>query len=362
MKNVELIKIPYGTKDWYRWRNDHGLGGSEVPILFGFHSRYSSQAKLYNVKIGRFKENGEDSEATFWGRELEKIIKQKWTYYEPANGYLDNHKNKKVIREFQEVEAFAVNSKYPYLFASVDGLIKDGFSLINGEKIPLAVLECKTSTSLALSHYQNGIDPAHIFQIHVYFLVYELDYGEIVLLKDGRYLSVLPIERNEHLIEKIQILAQDFWFNKVIPGKEAYALFQDSESRGDLRGMSHYQGIIDRLEPMGDGGDGYTDFLNERWRETNTRAAGDYRNYNRAKLDKKYLEIMKLLNKERQKNIQMIRRDLHLQAADYFDFPEGGYYRVYRRGEDVVTYNRIKFVPDSKLIDGSFKRMLREVL
>lgn len=361
MKNVEITPIPYGTEDWYRFRNWNGIGGSEIPLLFGWHSRYDSEARLYNIKIGRFKDIRPDSEATFWGRELEKTIKDKWMHYHPKNGYIENYRDKKIIRKYSEINGFAVNKKYPYLFASTDGIIEDGFSLLNGETVHRGILECKTGTSLTLSHYANGIDPAYIFQIHLYFLVFGLDYGEIVLLKDGRYLSVFPIERSDSICQSIEIRAKNFWYNKVLPGREAYKNFLECEKKGDITGMSHYLGIVDSLEPTGDGGQGYSDLMNEHWRETNTRIPGDYKNFNRAIFDKKLLEIEKIIKKERKKNQQMLMRELHHKSADYFDF-ENGYYRVYKRGGDIVNDNRIKTDINLQMIESATQRAIREVI
>ena len=364
MNIVKTINIPYGTPEWHEFRLS-GIGGSEVSVLFGFQDKYGSPAKLYNQKIGRLEIPQIDNEAMFWGRELEHEILDKWQYYNGRVNYIDNFSLKQVQREYKKWDGYIVNPEYPHLFASIDGYFENGFSLITGETIEKGLIECKTITSQVSSHWKFGIPPGYVFQVHHYMLILGLDYAEIVILRDGRYLEVLPVERSESIINQIKDVTYDFWHNKVIPGRKAYQDYLLSEKLNRTELMGKHMLEVDKLEPMGDGSEGHKDFENERWKETSNRQPGDKKNYNRLVLDKKFLELGKILEREREKNVQMIRRDLRLSNSDYFEWDEG-YARIYKRknksGESVIFDNRLKYYPNEDDLTSAFKKLITNII
>lgn len=359
MGNIKTIDIPYGTPGWHEFRLN-GIGGSECSVLFGFQDKYSCPAKLYNQKIGRYPIEQIDNEAMFWGRELESQIITKWQYYDGRNPYIENYSKGEIKREAKRWDGFIVNDDYPHLFASIDGYFENGFSLLTGEEIPMGIVECKTITSQSSAHWKNGIPPGYIFQVHQYMIILEVKYAEIVLLKDGRNLDVLPIEYNQRIGDQIKETTYNFWNKRVLPGRKAYTDYLTAERIRKVDLASKYMYEVDKLEPEGDGSEGHKEFENERWKEKSNRSPGDTKNRNRLMLDKKYLQLQKILETQREKNIQMVRRDLRLSDSDYFEWDDG-YARVYQRGKSVVFDNRLKFYPDETELLTAFRNLMRDI-
>lgn len=356
---IKTIEIPYGTPEWHEFRKS-GIGGSEQSILHGFQDKYSSPAKLFNLKIGRIAHDSYDNEAMAWGRWLESTILDRWQYYDGENNYLDNHRDGNIIRRYRITDGFAVNDKYPWLFYSEDGHFEDGFSLSTGETIKKGLLECKTITTMSANRWEYGIPPGYIFQVHQGMLVHELDYAEIVVLKDGRFLSVYPIDRVDSICDTILKTSKAFWYDRVLPAKEAYSEYLYNERAGRTERAAEAMYLIDNLEPMPDGSDGHKDFENERWEESSLRADGDQKNRNRLILDKYLLEAEKMIKTQREYNIQMVRRDMRKQGVNALDYKDG-YVRIYKRrnGVNPLVDNRMKVKVDLDAVDLGVKRLLK---
>lgn len=357
---VKFHDVPYGTKEWLEWRQ-RGIGGSEISILFGFMDKYSSPAKLYNLKIGRIEPDAYDNEAMAWGRWLESTILNRWQFYDGSVSYLENYRENKVIRRFKQNEGFAVNDLWPWLFYSEDGHFEDGVSLITGEVIKKGLLECKTITTQSAARWEHGIPPGYLYQVHQGMLIHELDYAEIVVLKDGRFLSVYPVERSNMICNQIVNYSKDFWYNRVVPGREAYEQFLIHEKMGKTSMSGDYLFKVDDLEPMPDGSDGHKDFENQRWNETAEKQLGDEKNWNRLVLDKKFLETLNALKKMREQNIQMVRRDMRIAKVDSLEYDKNGYVRIYQRkgANSPQVDNRIKVKVDESAVERGIKRLIK---
>lgn len=240
--------------DWLQHRQ-RGVGASEIGSLMGL-SPYSSSTELFYQKVGLIPNDSIENEAMFWGKALEEVVAQKWMYWGgDANSMIDNHESKRVIRRCHRISAYINNPAYPQLFVSLDRKIVGKDNGSRGE----GCLEIKTISGFSANQWEGGIPIYHIVQLQCQLLVTDLHYGELAILKDGRYMDVIPFERNEEICKNIITLSTDFWYNRVLPSRELL-LKEGAELSNDEK-----MTLVQAYEPEPDGSDAYAQFLSARY-------------------------------------------------------------------------------------------------
>jgi putative phage-type endonuclease len=248
---LHISTLGMSKEDWLDFRM-RGIGASEIGSLMGL-SPYFSSTELFYLKAGLIPNSGVDNEATFWGKALEEVVASNWQYWGGSvESMIENVNQNKVVRRCQRVNAYLNNPAYPHLFVSLDRKIvgKD-----NGRE---GCLEIKTISGFSSNQWEGGIPIYHIVQLQCQLLVTDLHYGELAILKDGRYMEVIPFERNEEIVKNIVTLSADFWHNRVLPARE---LLAEAGAIGKDEAMT----LVQQFEPDPDGSDAYTQFLSARY-------------------------------------------------------------------------------------------------
>lgn len=302
----KVLRIRYGTKEWDSYRNN-GIGCSEIGTVFGLNE-YEPKAKLFHKKIGDMSFKQDYNRFMFFGHISEDEIAKLWEYYDPTiegGNLIENYQEKKKIRKCIKPNAIYINTKYPYLFGNPDRIIPKGqFDCVAFTKLKkTGILELKNTTSLMLNKWENGFPDSWILQIHGYMMLLETDYAEIAMKIDGNNFNVVPIARNEELIQLIDEKCREFW-EKVLKGREALknknlALTKEEEER--------YSAIIDELEPLPEESDAYIYYLRERYRPDYYKAIeGLLEHY---EIAKKIIQINKEI-KEKEKERDLLKNTL----------------------------------------------------
>lgn len=345
-KDLQVHTIPANTMPWYDFRS-RGIGGSDVGYLMGL-SQYKASIEVFYEKIGDTEPFMEDNEATFHGKYFEGYLKKMWEYWDGKDrGYIKNYQAGVKIREVKLIDSYIVNPKYPWLFASLDGLIPQGqFSLLKGapklEKP--GILEVKTISGFYMKQWEAGIPPQYLAQVHQYMLVLDLDYCEIILMKDGRYLSVLPIERNQKMCDRILEMTHDFWYERVEPAKalKKAKIMYEKDDRFDLAEQAIAQ--VHELEPPPDESPAYKEFLAKKLLFDPISKEGEQQQLFDAINYKKWSEAVKACENVKRGYENKIRHHMNEINADKLDFLESGYIALtQRKGSNKTTFNnRVK--------------------
>ncbi len=360
--DLEVYTIPANTPPWYDFR-EKGIGGSEVGYLMGL-SPYKSSVEVFYEKIGGIEQFMEDNEATFHGKYFENYVKDIWQYWDgQASGYIKNYQAQKKIRDVVQVDSYIINPKFPWLFASLDGIIPQGqFTLKNGAPLleKPGVLEVKTISSMYARMWEAGIPPQYLTQVHQYMIVLEVDYAEIILLKDGRYVEVLPIERDERLCEQILSITKDFWYNKVLPAKQLKedVVKHEQDDRMDL--SEEAQGEIHLLEPSPDDSEAYKNFQASKQLFDPIEVEGDQQSiftlaeHLKWGVVEKKAKAMKLLQENR------IRKTMADINADKMTFGDSGYCSLsVRKGSSKTTFrNGLKIEVNKEDIEDQIEGLI----
>ncbi len=356
-----ITRIPEHTDAWYEYRKS-GIGGSELSTVLGLN-KFDTVSRTYYEKIGAVEPRKIDNAKMFFGRYMEDKIAEIWQYYDGTpEGWIENFKNDKIVRQCRNVNGFVVNPSYPWLFGSFDRVqnIKGGINMITGEKLKTeAVLEIKTLSYWSSQMWTDGIPISYLIQIHCYMIILETDYAEIAILKDGNEFIVEKYQRDEALCKRIIDISKAFWHNLVLPGKAAQAKKREAEKAGNMAAIEECEADIQKYEPEPDQSEAYTEFMSERFLKERETVEGTMALYDLAKKDKVLNGIKGIIDDERTGIKNTFIKTLTLAGAEMVDFGKLGTADwSERKGAKNRTFNnRIKEKPTDDQLMAEFKKI-----
>jgi hypothetical protein len=376
--NLKIFYIPHHSDAWYRFRTtgitaedaamfkcdqfEGGIGGSEIGTVLSIN-KYSTPAKLFHEKVGTIQVAREDNQRMLWGRVLEEQIAKMWTYWDGSqDGYVENFNNNKIVRTCRNVNGYIWNPKYTWLFVSIDRLIniKDGFNLITGEKLTNeGILECKNMGYWANKMWEDGIPATYLAQITEQMIVLETDYVEVPMLIDGGRFHVEKFMLDEELAQQILRISKEFWYNRVLPGREAFRNRLHHEASGNIMEIEKYQGIIDSLEPEPDESEAYADFMEERFVKERELTIGTMAQFERAKKYRFLMNMRTHIEKVMQGIKNGFIKEFTERNTEAFDFGSMGYvnWSERKRAKSRTFNNKIKEKPTDEQVEEQFNKM-----
>ncbi|MDF0480248.1 YqaJ viral recombinase family protein [Vagococcus sp. PNs007] len=184
--NHAIKTVDMTREEWLADRQK-GLGGSDVATVLGLN-KYKSAFQLWLEKIGEFVPGELESEAAYWGTELEEVVAKEFSF----------RTDKKVRRRNMVFE----HPNYPFLRANID---RD----VVGEN---AILECKTASAYLAKDWEDDEIPAqYICQVQHYMNVLDCEFAYIAVLIGGQRFVWKRIERDQELIDIIIQRCTEFW-------------------------------------------------------------------------------------------------------------------------------------------------------
>jgi putative phage-type endonuclease len=361
-KDLQIFHIPYGTDEWYKFRQERGIGGSECGTVLGIN-KYDTSIRLYHEKIGTIEPRKDDNERMFFGRINEDTIAKVWQYYDGTkDGYIENYKNDKIIRKCRNVNGYIVNPKYPWLFISVDRLINidGGFNLITGEPLTTeGVLECKAMGYWSSKMWENGMPDSYLAQIHQYMAVMETDYAEIAMLVDGGDFRVEKVQRDDLLTERILSITKRFWYDRVLPAREALKKRDLADAEGNIEESEKNDTVIQYCEPDPDYSEAYNDFMEEKFVKERETITGTVELFQLARQDNFLRSLKTKIDKERTRIKNVFVKFLSDNSSEGVDFGNLGYvnWSLKKGSKNRVYNNKTKEKPSENYIDQEYEKL-----
>jgi predicted phage-related endonuclease len=272
-----------------------------------------SSLELFYKKLNDAAEFPEN-EAMHWGKALEELIANRWEYWEgTAESMIKNYLEENVVRRCRKINAYIINPEYPFLFASLDRVINQHENKKEG------ALEIKTISGFATKQWEHGIPPSYVAQLQQQLICSDLEYGEIAMLKDGRYMDVIPFERSAVICEKILLHTSAFW-QKVLKAREIM-LNENAASVEEVRSENGRK-EIHTLEPEPDGSESYGQFLSNRYVPEPIIITGDD---GHLRLAKQYVSLGERGTQiEEEQRLCSNKIKAHMEAAEVMDFGAAG--------------------------------------
>lgn len=194
-------------EEWLEERKK-GIGGSDAAVVLG-KSKWKNNVELWEEKTGK-RETPDISDKPYvrYGVQAEDYIRQIFALNYPE--YEVRHEENTIIK----------HPKYPFLFASLDGI------LIDKETGEMGILEVKTTEIVRSMQYENwkddNIPDAYYCQVLHYLNVTGFSFvklvAELKYSQDYQIRKTYTIKREE-VIEEMQYLEQEeikFWNNFVV--------------------------------------------------------------------------------------------------------------------------------------------------
>lgn len=263
------------NKDWLKFRRET-IGASEVAMTMGLDD-YRTLARLFWEKIGQ-RYDQIPSEAAHWGHVHEENIAHHWSYFTGDDkDYLVNMAQKGFKpRKYSRLSCYVINVQWPFLSMSMDFRVhKNQMSYFKGEKISYDYpLEVKTISNWVSQKFVNNVPINYVPQVTQQMLIWDCEYMEFAALRDGNKMEILPFEFSFDFGSQLLDSVTDFWENRVIPGREAFAKKEEiemkaeeaadlDEAEGILLSKEPYEAKIQELEPPPDTTKAYEAFYKE---------------------------------------------------------------------------------------------------
>lgn len=176
---------------WLKSRQQ-GIGGSDAGAILGVN-KWRTPFQVYMDKTQEINEPNEQSEAAYWGTELEDMVAREFS----------KRTGKKVRRR----NAILQSVEYPFMTANLDREIV-------GEK---AFLECKTVNAFGAKDWESEEIPAsYLVQVMHYLAVTGYEKAYIAVLIGGQKFVYKEVARDEELIKMIIQSEKDFWENFIV--------------------------------------------------------------------------------------------------------------------------------------------------
>lgn len=186
MKNIKLAENQT-REEWLALRRK-GIGGSDASIVCGIN-KYKSVIELWMDKTGQSVAD-EDSEAAYWGRTMEPIIREEFS--------------KRSGLAVRTVPYMMQNENYPFMLANVDGEVDD-------PQYGTCIFEAKMATIFKSSEWEPEIPEEYYLQIQHYMAVTGYQGAYIAALIGGNRFIWKFIPRDEKVIGLLVKLEERFW-------------------------------------------------------------------------------------------------------------------------------------------------------
>lgn len=376
--------VPTHSPEWFDFRTTGqrplkegdivypgGIGASESAKLIEdketgvpINEYPPSPAEMFEHKIGREIPEEQSNEKIFWGQTDEPIIGHVWQFWDgEPGGYVENHKkwvengkrDEDLIRKCYDAKYYLVNSKYPWLFCSLDKAIAPGSAnFITGELLTKpAPLEIKTIGHFTGKQYETGVPEQYIIQLHHQMIVTESDYGEIALKKAGQELEVRYYERNEELCKIIIDVTRDWWFERVLPARRFWQEYLKAEKKGRYKDAVQFQEKIDALQPGPNSTEAYRRWASGKYQRERSYMRGSFGTYMKLRqyeLAKAYMKIIEQMKNRRYNELLSLLVDNSVNEVVFDD----GYIRM---GKNKGIYTGLKTEFDPKEIKENIKKL-----
>ncbi|MHB8278710.1 MAG: YqaJ viral recombinase family nuclease [Candidatus Humimicrobiaceae bacterium] len=188
-------------ENWLKFRKK-GIGGSDIASILGLNP-YRSALALYFEKVTEEILPEEENIAAELGLELEPFLARKFEKWIKKTEDLD------VVLEREPY--ILQHPQYEYMLVNLD---RKFIHPIKG----YTPVELKTTSEFNRSNWEEDELPdSYYIQVQWQLLITEAKQAYIAYLIGNRNFNVKEIQRNDEVIERLIIAAQNFWGNNVIP-------------------------------------------------------------------------------------------------------------------------------------------------
>lgn len=308
--------VDMSPEQWLAFRHQ-GIGASDVSTVMGVN-RFKSSIALFYEKLGHPIFTMETL-PMFLGTERQEFIAKMWSFWAGSQeSVIQNWRAGTPIRKSKNVNAYAQNPRYPWMFVSLDREINKTDKKGNG------ALEIKEISGYEADKWEGGVPIGYIFQNQMQIGVCEYEFGELAVLRDNVEFNVLPFDASPIIWENIVNRTKVFW-DKVVEGRKIMTQRFEAHRTFNMALADELDAQLQALEPEPDGSEAYTDFMKQKYRIAEPGLmAGTLADLAIAREHKEIAGRMKELEEQKRLKENQLKNVLRADA-DKIDFGMDGY-------------------------------------
>lgn len=282
MKN-KITKVKWNSskrEQWLAQRSElSGLGtydvarfgSSDCSTIMGVN-KWSSRKKLFWNMLGMYRTEFNSFKLEM-GQRYEQVNRESFEAYTvDREGFDDRFCRGEKLRKLQSPKYFLLNSAYPHSFSSLDFVLpKKNVCPFIGEIIPKdRPVEAKFVNVNSYMSWKGKPSPMYNIQVQHQIMIMDSDAGYLSVISGGDYYDCFYIERDEQLIQEIDLALSDFQ-TRVLKAKQILKMIDEemANENYDVGFVETLQGMIVELEPEATASD--LEFVaNEMFPETNS--------------------------------------------------------------------------------------------
>lgn len=353
--DIVLHRVQTQSLEWHKERSK-GVGASEVPIILGKAKWENTNVwKLWQEKVGLVESDFKMTERMMHGMHMEDRIAEMWKYWKPnAEWYLDfirNYMNTEKVepqRQLFRLNAIVRNKNYPWLSANLDRVAPAGQYM--ADFITTAesnyLVEIKNIDSMVARHYEDDIPAYYHSQAQTQMMVTGTNYYEFAVFLSGNRLEVKGYYPDANLMSEIVDKTHDFWYNNVLPAREANQRANEYKDKGDFKG---YDDIITEIygkyEPEMRDDEQYHEYVRERFKHEYSLSekisyvmSGDKEIFDLAQRQALFSAISGVMDKESLKLKVQLEYILRENNVKVIEFDKGKITWFPNKGSDKPTF------------------------
>lgn len=185
-KIVSTENLSY--EEWLQLRKT-GIGGSDAAVILGI-SPFKSTWELWNEKVKELQTLPEETEAAYWGKLLEPVVREEFTARTGLRVYIEPY--------------LLQHNQYSFMQANLDGFLYDP---VYGN----CIFEAKTASAYKAGDWDEGVPDEYYAQLQHYMAVTGYQGAYIAALIGGNHFIWKFVERDKPYIRKLIQKEKLFW-------------------------------------------------------------------------------------------------------------------------------------------------------
>lgn len=371
--NPNLVHVEIATHDpeWFDFRTTGikgvyagGFGASEASKIMQIEAEKYRPVlpEMLEHKAGINRPQRRMTEAMLSGLLAEASILQRWEFWDNTDfGYLDRFLANEKMREFALVNSYIYNKRFPWLFCSLDAVIKKGWVSLNGtileEDCPL---ECKTIGFQASKAQKYDVPMGYVFQIQQQMLITETEYAEMCVLEGGNKFKVIQFVIDPYICERILEKTRAAW--EVVLNLRSMKAEKEREMKAENWAVvekidSEMQSIL----PLPGEGEAYKEFHSDSYVKTADEMPGTMDQFELIRRRRDLNVIIDRFEGEKGRIDNLFSDHFVKNNCEYLTFEESGKVRYYKKagGKNFqLDFKGIKDKPDMELLAHIYEQQI----
>lgn len=253
---MSVTFIPVNSREDFMAYRSKGIGASEVGTLFGMNEK-QCRLSLHHLKLGLQPPKAINLRMNI-GKISEDVTAKLYSHYDEDDTKFNYNIDRNiVVRNIESVDAYAINTKYKNIFASLDRreLYTDG---------SIGAIELKNKTRDAYNQWKDKMNRCEVLQLATQMLVSEYLKGVIVYFVDNSNVYPFPMTFSEAKeLEKVIVKNVDRFWDSIEESRMIMTQIHNAKTNYNMKLVEELIVKLYSLEPEPEYNLAYLEYMTE---------------------------------------------------------------------------------------------------